>query len=45
MGVGFYLTGTYAGEELGPTPDDWLEQVAAWLERHEEEPLMLCRVG
>ena len=45
MGVGFYLTGTFPGEAVGQTPVDWLEQVAAWLESHEEEPLMLCRLG
>jgi hypothetical protein len=42
MGVGLFLTGTYASDVVGQSADDWLEQVAAWLESHEEEPLMLC---
>ncbi len=42
MGVGLFLTGTYASDVIGQSADDWLEQVAAWLESHEEEPLMLC---
>lgn len=45
MGVGLYLTGTYVSDEVGQSPEDWLEQVASWLERHEEEPLMFCESG
>ncbi len=45
MGVGFILYGTYASDAVGQSAEDWLEQVAAWLESHEEEPLMLCRIG
>jgi hypothetical protein len=45
MGVGLYLTGTYAEGAIGQSAEDWLEQVAAWLESHEEEPLMLCQRG
>lgn len=45
MGVGLYLTGTYPTDSAGDSPEDWLEQVAAWIESHEEEPLMLCRIG
>jgi hypothetical protein len=45
MGVGVYLTGTYASDEVGQSPEDWLEQVASWLEGHEVEPLMLCESG
>ncbi len=44
MGVGLQLTGTYPQSASGETAADWLERVAAWFERHEEEPLMLCRV-
>ncbi|HZZ82186.1 MAG TPA: hypothetical protein VFE62_27055 [Gemmataceae bacterium] len=42
MGVGLYLTGTYESGAIGQSAEDWLEQVASWLEGHEEEPLMLC---
>ena len=42
MGVGLFLTGTYSSGAADQSADDWLEQVAAWLEGHEEEPLMLC---
>ena len=45
MGVGLYLTGTYTSDDLGQSPEDWLEQAAAWFESREEEPLMLCRFG
>lgn len=45
MGVGLYLIGTYPNAEVGQSPEDWLEQVASWLEGHEEEPLMLCESG
>src|SRR4051794_32289169 len=45
MGVGVHLTGTYHSDEVGQSAEDWLEQVASWLESHEEEPLMLCRFG
>src|ERR1019366_8686700 len=45
MGVGLYLTGTYASDDVGEAPDDWLERAAAWFESREEDPLMLCRVG
>jgi hypothetical protein len=44
MGVGFNLIGTYPGGAVNQSPEDWLEQVAAWIESHEEEPLMLCHV-
>ncbi len=43
MGVGFHLTASYPTIDGGPSPEDWLAEVAAWLERHETEPLMLCR--
>jgi hypothetical protein len=42
MGVGLYLTGTFS---LDKPIEDWLEQVASWLESHEEEPLMHCQFG
>ena len=45
MGVGLYLTGTYPSDDVGQSPEDWLEQAAAWFESREEEPLMLCRNG
>jgi hypothetical protein len=45
MGVGLYLTGVYPTDAVEQSPDDWLEQVAAWLESHEEEPLMMCERG
>lgn len=45
MGLGLLLTGTYAAGAAEQSADDWLEQVAAWLEGHEEEPLMLCHRG
>jgi hypothetical protein len=43
MGVGFHLAASYPVLDATQTPEDWLEQVAAWLQGHEEEPLMLCR--
>jgi hypothetical protein len=45
MGVGLYITGTYPSVLAEQSPDDWLAQVAAWIESHEEEPLMLCHEG
>src|ERR1700733_10309429 len=45
MGVGLPLQGTFRSDEPDQSPGDWLEEVASWLESHEEEPLMLCRVG
>lgn len=45
MGVGLYLTGIHPSDGVNPSREDWLEQVAAWLEGHEEEPLMICRMG
>ena len=45
MGVGLMLTGRYECEADGPSPEDWLEHIASWLEGHEEEPLMLCHIG
>ncbi len=42
MDVGLFLTGTFPSDAVGESAEDWLEQVAAWLEGHEEEPLMLC---
>ena len=42
MGVGLYLNGTFPLEQ---SSDDWLEEVASWLESHEEEPLMFCQFG
>lgn len=42
MSVGFQLSGRY-GADSGLAPEDWLDQVGAWIEGHEEEPLMLCR--
>jgi hypothetical protein len=46
MGVGLYLTGTFPSE-IGDTSiaAEWLARVAAWLEGHEEEPLMVCQQG
>jgi hypothetical protein len=45
MGVGLYLTGTFPSDAVDPAPEEWLDQVAAWLESHEEEPLMCCQRG
>lgn len=45
MGVGLYLTGTFPSDAVEPSPEDWLDEVAAWLESHEEEPLMVCQRG
>ncbi len=45
MGVGLMVSGRYDGGADGPSPEDWLEQIASWLEGHEEEPLMLCHIG
>ena len=45
MGVGLYVTGRYPAIDGDQSPEDWLETAAAWLEGHEEEPLMLCRQG
>lgn len=45
MGIGFCLTGTFSAPEFGPSADDWLARLAAWLDGHEEEPLMQCRLG
>src|SRR5437870_41727 len=45
MGVGFHLTANYPTAGTGESAADWLEQVAAWLEGHEAEPLMLCRAA
>jgi hypothetical protein len=45
MGVGFCLTARYRSSEYGQSGEDWLDQLAAWLEGHEEEPLMFCRQG
>jgi len=42
MGVGLSVTGTFS---LDKPVEDWLEQVASWLENHEEEPLMTCHFG
>jgi hypothetical protein len=43
MGVGFHLTANYPITEAGPSAEDWLQQVAAWLEADEAEPLVVCR--
>src|SRR6516164_8296217 len=43
MGVGFHLTANYPISEAGQSAEDWLLQVAAWLEADEAEPLVLCR--
>ena len=45
MGVGLLLTGSYPTEGETRSAEDWLEQVASWIEGHEEEPLMVCHVG
>src|SRR5438046_2780898 len=45
MGVGLYLTGTYPSDGVSQSAEDWLEQLAAWIEGHEEEPLMICQAG
>ncbi|MBM3992863.1 MAG: hypothetical protein FJ303_01705 [Planctomycetes bacterium] len=45
MGVGLLLTGTYASAENEPSADSWLQEVASWIEGHEEEPLMVCEAG
>jgi hypothetical protein len=45
MGVGFHLTASYPCSGDGASAEDWLEEVGAWLERREEEPLLLCRLG
>jgi hypothetical protein len=45
MAVGLHLTGHYRPGGAGQTAEDWLDQAGAWLEGHEEEPLMLCRRG
>jgi hypothetical protein len=45
MGIGFCLTGAYEVRAFGQSPEDWLDEVAAWLEGRETEPLMDCRVG
>lgn len=45
MSVGILLSGSFPGDADGDKASDWLEEVAAWLESHEEEPLMLCRSG
>jgi hypothetical protein len=42
MGVGFHLTASYPLTH-GQSAEEWLGEVAAWLEAHEEEPLMVCR--
>jgi hypothetical protein len=44
MGVGLYLTGTFPGSG-DSSREEWLAEVAAWLEGHEEEPLMVCQHG
>jgi hypothetical protein len=44
MAVGLHLTGRYPSGG-GQAPEDWLDQIAAWIEGHEEEPLMLCRAA
>ncbi len=44
MGVGLMLSGTYGNADNLP-PEECLEQIASWLEGHEEEPLMLCHIG
>ena len=43
MGVGFHLSATYPNLDGGQSGDDWLADVAAWVEAHETEPLMVCR--
>lgn len=45
MGVGLYLTGTYVAADLDHEPEEWLEEVATWIEGHESEPLMMCHLG
>ena len=47
MGVGLYLTGTFPieGRHKGHKAENWLEEVAAWLEIKETEPLILCHQG
>jgi hypothetical protein len=46
MGVGLRLTGRYgAGEGWGPTPQDWLADVAAWLRDNAGEPFRSVRQG
>jgi hypothetical protein len=45
MGVGLCLIGTYPSDPVGHSAADWLERVAAWIEGHEEEPLMMCQMG
>ncbi len=45
MAVGLHLTGRYRPGDAEQAPEEWLNLVAAWLEGHEEEPLMLCRRG
>ncbi len=45
MGVGLYLTGSYVAADLDHEPEDWLDEVATWIEGHESEPLMMCHIG
>jgi hypothetical protein len=42
MGVGFHLAASYPILDAAQTPEEWLQELAAWLQQHEEEPLMLC---
>jgi hypothetical protein len=47
MGLGFYLTGNYdvSRKQSETSPDQWLEQVASWLEVHSGEPFEGVRQG
>jgi hypothetical protein len=44
MGVGFHLCASFPTAGVEPA-EEWLEELAFWLERHEEEPLMMCRLA
>jgi hypothetical protein len=43
MGVGFHLMASFASPDAAQAPEDWLEELGAWLQGHEGEPLMICR--
>ena len=45
MGVGLFLTGFYAPRSSTQSAEDWLKDVAAWLETDEGEPLVHCFLG
>jgi hypothetical protein len=45
MGVGLYLTGIFPSDDGESAADEWLNEIASWIESHEEEPLMVCQQG